>query len=87
MEEEPRDRQAHPDDKAEQAQHVDRPPAGAMPASQSLRKFETTPMVKNVITKKMPRKMLASATPALIFGTRAGQRAARWIMTPAKVAR
>ena len=36
-----------------------------MPSSHSLAKFESTPMVKKVITKKMPRKTLASPIAAL----------------------
>src|SRR3954452_5791106 len=36
-----------------------------IPSSHSLRKFETSPMVKNVITKKIPRKTPAWAMAAL----------------------
>ena len=58
----------------------------AMPASHSLRKLETTPMVKKVIVKKMPRKMLASPTDALSLGTIAGQ-SRPMVITAAKVKR
>ena len=51
VEEQPGDRQADPDDKAEQADDVDRA-SRARPSAQSFLKFDARPMAKNVITKK-----------------------------------
>ena len=46
-----------------------------MPSAQSCRKLLMTPIVKNVSTKKIPRKALASNIAALTCAATAGEAA------------
>ena len=65
------DQQAHPDDVAKQTNHIHCGQLGNAFLPQ-FAKVGQTPMVKKVMTKKMPRKILACPIDALIFGSSVG---------------